>query len=60
MMAAWDLRGMEDNLARIDARMRLCEGKRDKAVPPETADRAAKHCRNATVMHIDGYRPFAA
>lgn len=55
MMAAWDLRGMDDNLARIDAECLFVSGKRDKAVPPETADRAAGRCRNATVTHVEGY-----
>jgi magnesium chelatase accessory protein len=55
MMAAWDLRGMDDNLVRIRSECIFVAGKRDKAVPPETADRAAASCRNAGVMHIDGY-----
>jgi magnesium chelatase accessory protein len=55
MMAAWDLRGMDSNLARINAKCLFVSGKYDKAVPPDTADRAARVCREATVMHVDGY-----
>ncbi len=55
MMAAWDLRGMDDNLVRIDAECLFVSGKRDKAVPPETADRAASRCTKAKVMQFDGY-----
>lgn len=55
MMAAWDLRGMEDNLVRIDADCIFVTGKNDKAVPPQTADRAAASCRNAKVLHISGF-----
>jgi magnesium chelatase accessory protein len=55
MMAAWDLRGMDTKLARINAEIVFVSGKYDKAVPPETADRAARSCRKATVMQIDGF-----
>lgn len=55
MMAAWDLSGMGDVLARLKLECVFVTGKGDTAVPPETADRAASLCLNATVMHIDGY-----
>jgi magnesium chelatase accessory protein len=55
MMAAWDLRGMDDNLMHLQSDCIFVTGKRDKAVPPETSDRAAAHCRNSKVLHIDGY-----
>ena len=55
MMAAWDLRGMDETLARIEAECIFVSGKNDRSVPPETADRAARSCRHATVRHIAGY-----
>jgi magnesium chelatase accessory protein len=55
MMAAWDLRGMEDNLLRIHATCVFVTGKNDKAVAPETSDRAAARCRHAKVLHIAGF-----
>jgi magnesium chelatase accessory protein len=54
MMASWDLRGMEDNFVRMTQSCTFVAGADDKAVPPETADRAAKRCRNARTMHIKG------
>ena len=54
MMASWDLRGMEDNFVRLSQKCIFVAGDRDKAVPPETADRAAARCRNAQIVHITG------
>lgn len=54
MMAAWDLRSMDDCLSRIEAECVFVAGKRDQAVPPQTADRAAARCRNGKSLHIDG------
>jgi magnesium chelatase accessory protein len=55
MMAAWDLNGMNDNLSRLQMECVFVAGQRDKAVPPDTADKAASRCRNATVLHIEGF-----
>jgi magnesium chelatase accessory protein len=55
MMAAWDLRGMDDNLVRIDAECVFVAGSGDKAVPPETAARAAARCRKAKHLQISGF-----
>ncbi len=52
MMASWDLRGMDDNFVRLTQNCVFVAGDRDKAVPPETADRAAARCRNARTVHI--------
>ncbi len=54
MMASWDLRGMDDNFVRMTQDCVFVAGDNDKAVPPETADRAAARCRNAKSMHING------
>ena len=54
MMGSWDLRGMENSLARLTQTCVFVGGANDKAVPPETADRAAACCRNAKVVHIKG------
>ena len=54
MMASWDLRGMEDNFARLAQKCIFVAGDQDKAVPPETADRAAARCPNARTVHING------
>ncbi len=45
MMAAWNLRGIESDLAKIEADCLFVTGKNDRSVPPETSVRAAKHCR---------------
>jgi magnesium chelatase accessory protein len=55
MMAAWDLGGMENSLARMRCDCVFVAGMSDQAVAPEIADRAAKCCRNAKVLYIDGY-----
>ncbi len=55
MMAAWDLRGMEDNLVRIDADCLFVAGSSDKAVPPETAARSAARCRKAKHLQFSGF-----
>ncbi len=54
MMASWDLNGMDDNLARLQPNSVFVAGEQDKAVPPDTADRAAARCRNAKTVHIKG------
>ena len=55
MMAAWDLRGMDDNFKTMTAHGIFVAGNNDKAVPPETANRAAAHCRSAEVVRIAGF-----
>ena len=55
MMASWDLRGMEDNFVRLSQKCTFVAGDKDKAVPPETADRAAARCPNARTVHINGF-----
>ncbi len=54
MMASWDLHGMEANLARLEPTAVFVAGEQDKAVPADTADRAAARCRNAKSVHIQG------
>ena len=54
MMASWDLSGMEATLARLEPSCVFVAGDQDKAVPPDTADRAAARCRNAKSVHIKG------
>ena len=54
MMASWDLSGMDANLARLEAEAIFVAGDQDKAVAPDSADRAAARCRNAKTMHIRG------
>ncbi len=53
MMASWDLRGMDDNFTRLTQQCVFVAGDRDKAVPPETADRAASRCRTVQSVHIN-------
>ena len=55
MMAAWDLSGMDANFAHIDADCIFVAAQNDKAVPPETADKAAARCRKAKVLHKSGF-----
>jgi magnesium chelatase accessory protein len=55
MMASWDLRGMEDNLVRLKCQTVFVAGGKDKAVPPDIADRAAAKCHGAQVLHIAEY-----
>ncbi len=55
MMAAWDLSGMDANFARIDAECVFVAALNDKAVPPETAIKAAARCRKAKVLHKSGF-----
>jgi magnesium chelatase accessory protein len=55
MMAAWNLRSIGSDFAKIEADCVFVAGMRDRSVPPETADRAAKSCRKSQVLHIDGF-----
>lgn len=55
MMAAWNLRGIETDLAKLESDCVFVTGRQDRSVPPETADKAAKNCRHARVLHIDGF-----
>ena len=55
MMAAWDLRGMDDCLARLNAEGLFVAGGQDKSVPPDTANRAAARCKNAKALSIAAY-----
>ncbi len=52
MMASWDLRGMDDVLARLSQTCIFVAGDRDMAVPPATADKAAARCQHAKSVHI--------
>jgi magnesium chelatase accessory protein len=54
-MASWDLRGMDGYLVRLGCQCIFAAGEKDKAVPPETADRAAARCRNSKVVRIAQY-----
>jgi magnesium chelatase accessory protein len=55
MMAAWELRDMEKDLARIEAQCLFVTGGRDLAVPPDTAQKAASCCRMAKVERVAQY-----
>jgi magnesium chelatase accessory protein len=55
MMASWDLRGMDDNLVRLKCQAIFIAGGKDKAVPPDSASRAAAKCLDAKVLHIAEY-----
>jgi magnesium chelatase accessory protein len=55
MMAAWDLRDVETWFSRIEADCVFVAGRGDKAVPPQSADRAAARCRRARVLHLNGF-----
>lgn len=55
MMAAWDLGNMEQALARVEASCIFVAGDNDRAVPPDSADRAASRCRHAVALHYRGY-----
>ena len=55
MMAAWNLRGIETDLAKLESDCVFVTGRQDRSVPPETADRAAKNCRHVRVLHIEGF-----
>lgn len=55
MMAAWDLGGMQKSLNRLVAKCVFVAGDNDKAVPPNTSDRAAAHCKDAKTLHYAGY-----
>lgn len=52
MMAQWDLEGLQAALPGIDIPTLLIVGDGDRAVPPETSERAAKTLPNATVQHL--------
>lgn len=52
MMAQWDLEGLQAALPGITVPTLLIAADNDKAVPPETSDRAAGKLADATVMHL--------
>ena len=54
MMASWDLHGMDANLARLEQHALFVASDKDRAVPPDVADRAAARCRNAESLQIKG------
>ena len=54
MMAQWDLRPLLDSLPGIDIPVLLLTGENDRAVPPETSDRAARRMPRAHVVHLAG------
>jgi magnesium chelatase accessory protein len=48
MMANWDLNDVEKDLAALKAKCILVAGAQDRTVPPQSANRAAALCVNAT------------
>jgi magnesium chelatase accessory protein len=54
MMAQWDLRPLLAALPRIEVPVLLLTGDNDRAVPPDTSDRAARHLPHARVLHLAG------
>ncbi len=54
MMAQWKLEGLLDRLPAISNEVRLIVGARDKTVPPETSQTAARALPRATVVTLDG------
>ncbi len=53
MMAAWDLSGLERELADLAPRLMLVTGQRDQAVRPETAGAMARKVPNARVVELE-------
>ncbi len=53
MMAQWNLEAMPDHLRRLDLPVLLLAGARDTAVPPASADRAARLLLQAEVRHLE-------
>jgi len=54
MMAQWRLEGLRARLSRIDLPVLALLGAEDRAVPPESAARAATALPNATVERLEG------
>jgi magnesium chelatase accessory protein len=55
MMAAWDLRGIDACFSRLKSKCVFVVGKNDKAVPPETSQRAAARVGTSEMHVLDGY-----
>ena len=55
MMAAWDLTGMKTTLTRVESECNFIAAENDKAVPPETSEKAAALCPGAKVSRIAGH-----
>ncbi len=55
MMAAWDLTAMATTLAHVVSDSLFVGGNDDKAVPPDTADKAARLCPRAQVLSVKGH-----
>lgn len=53
MMAAWDLAPLNRDLEKLDARLLLVSGGRDRAVDPREADRVASRLNKAEVVRLD-------
>ncbi|NNK77615.1 MAG: alpha/beta fold hydrolase [Litoreibacter sp.] len=54
MMAQWSLDRLLAELPKISQEVLFIAGSNDKAVPPDTSDRAAARIPNAAVMHLNG------
>ncbi|WP_421855070.1 alpha/beta fold hydrolase BchO [Novosphingobium sp.] len=54
MMAGWDLAGLQRELPRITARVRLIHGARDAAVPTSSIEQAARLMPHATLSVLAG------
>jgi magnesium chelatase accessory protein len=55
MMAAWDLSEIDFCFARLEQACLFVAGGKDKAVPPETAGRAAQACKHGNVLNCAEY-----
>ena len=55
MMAAWNLTGMKTTLTRVESDCIFIAAENDKAVPPETSEKAAALCPGAKVAWIAGH-----
>ncbi|MFY0693108.1 MAG: alpha/beta fold hydrolase [Paracoccaceae bacterium] len=54
MMAQWSLDRLLAELPKVTQEVLFITGANDKAVPPDTSDRAAARIPNAQVMHLEG------
>ena len=54
MMAAWDLHWVEQDLRHLPAMLYLVKASKDRTIPPDRADRAARLAPHAAVIPIDG------
>lgn len=54
MMAGWDLAGLQRDLPKVDARVRLIHGAKDAAVPVSSVEQAVKLMPQATLSVLAG------